>query len=127
MNPTTYDFSKDWTPYWGERINVYHQKELKEVIDQIGANYKFTPTHTASADKFDSGTCNSSAVDKIHRFNNSPEYGIEKTNYLTLSNHNNRHFIFSFFFLNLRFRHEHQRWIDFKWYVITLKMTIQKY
>lgn len=37
-DPSTYDFTKDWSSYWVERIQVYYNKELRKIIDRIGAN-----------------------------------------------------------------------------------------
>lgn len=69
LDPKAYDFSKNWTPYWNQRCQVYYQKDLKQIIDKIGSNYKFVPTQTPSADQV------SSSCMKMHSSNNSTKHG----------------------------------------------------
>lgn len=41
-DPGTYNFTKDWSLFWVDRIQVYYSKRLQNVIDKIGAKYKVT-------------------------------------------------------------------------------------
>ncbi|XP_055319527.1 uncharacterized protein LOC129577090 [Sitodiplosis mosellana] len=42
IDPREYDFTKDWSMYWVQRIQVYYNEAMQKVINTIGANYKLT-------------------------------------------------------------------------------------
>lgn len=41
-DPSTFDFTEDWSSYWVQRIQVYYNKALKQIIDAVGAKYVST-------------------------------------------------------------------------------------
>lgn len=41
-DPNSFDFAKHFCPYWKDRVQIYYQEDLKQTIDQIGANYEST-------------------------------------------------------------------------------------
>lgn len=41
LDPNTHNFAKDWTTYWARRIEVYFNKDLRNIIWRIGSKHDF--------------------------------------------------------------------------------------